>query len=198
MTLLQLKVHSIGEFRSVAAVCGIHLAASFIKRLLVVRAIAMVGGVAGLFCRNGEMGMGNGSGNGVRVQTLTNHAAVRFHGMRRLSPTNLTPHRPVQRAVVDRLEYLVPADAFGTREIGQRAGDFQNTVVCTRAEVVVRHGLLEEARAFAVEFTMFTDEPRSHAAVGMDTLLLRKTLALDAASAFDPFANGLRAFGLFG
>jgi hypothetical protein len=107
------------------------------------------------------------------------------------------PQRPVQRAVVDGFQDVIPRDAFAAFEIGQRAGHFQDAVMRPGAEVLPRHRLLEIPRAFAVEFAMFANETWAHPAVGVNPFFLGKALALDGASFFHPQSDQFRRFRQF-
>ena len=55
-------------------------------------------------------------------------------------------------------------------QIGDRAGDFEDAIVCSGGKTLLGHGAFEQAFAIRGEFTECADVPRAHLgiAVGLD------------------------------
>ena len=56
----------------------------------------------------------------------------------------LHPQLPVEGAELDGFGDMIGSDGVGSREIGDGAGHFQNTIISARAEVHVVHRVLEQ------------------------------------------------------
>lgn len=98
---------------------------------------------------------------------------------------------PVQRAVLDRLQHIVRADVLRATEIGQGAGDLEDTVVGAGGEVHLAHGMLHVAVAHVVELAVLLHLARAHGGIGAGLASLEAAL-LDLAGLHHAGADGLR------
>src|SRR6266487_5366833 len=64
------------------------------------------------------------------------------------------PNLPVQRAELDGFGDVVGGEAFGGGQVGDGAGDLEDAIVGAGAEVLLRHGQLEEVEGRGVERAM--------------------------------------------
>lgn len=106
----------------------------------------------------------------------------------------LGPEFAVQGAVADGFKHVVGGDSVMTAKVCQGAGDLEDPIMRTGAEVHFTHGVLETASRFGIEFAMFFDEARRHGAVGMDAGVPGVALLLHGAGGFNALTYGLRGF----
>jgi len=72
----------------------------------------------------------------------------------------------IEGAVLDGLKNMMTFDFFGSGEVGEGVGDFEDAVVGAGGEVHLLHGLFEVALAFGIEGAVFADVFRVHGGVG--------------------------------
>ena len=111
-----------------------------------------------------------GAVSGASLSCRTFSGAVVIHttvgdGLNRLGSIK---HRAVEAAVLDGFEEVRGLDFFGAREIGDRAGDFENAIVGARGEAELLHRLLQEIAERGIDRAVFADVRVGHAGVGGD------------------------------
>jgi len=77
-------------------------------------------------------------------------------------------HRPVETAVLDRLQQLRRGDFFRAGEVGDGAGNLEDAVVSPGGEAELLHGLLQQVAEGGVNHAMSADLGVGHAGVGGD------------------------------
>ena len=79
-------------------------------------------------------------------------------------------------------------DVFAAVEVGDGAGDFEDSVVGASRESEAVHGVFQDVAARLVQVAVFLDELRGHLRTGMDGWIFRITFLLNFPSLDDTFA----------
>ncbi len=95
---------------------------------------------------------------------------------------------------MDRFADVVGEDVFGGGEVGDGAGDFEDAVVGSGAEVQLGHGHLHHAFGGFIEGAMALEELGGHAGVATDFGIFGEAVTLDDARFFHALADGGGAF----
>lgn len=74
---------------------------------------------------------------------------------------------------------MIAANVLTACEISQRARDLQDSIIRTRAKILIRHRLFQETRRLTIEFAMFANQPWRHRTVGVNAFILRKPFTLN-------------------
>ena len=84
---------------------------------------------------------------------------------------------------------MVAGDVFGTGEVGDGAGNFEDAIVGAGAEVEISHGKFEEFDGGITEGAIGLQLARTHAGIARDGFF-GEALLLTLTSLNDAFTNG--------
>jgi len=95
---------------------------------------------------------------------------------------------------VNGFEEVVGGDILVPGEVGEGAGDFQESIMCSRGEVQLMQGVFEQFAAGVIELGMGFHDAGRHGGVAADVGFFREARCLYGAGGFDAGAD---AFGRF-
>ena len=90
---------------------------------------------------------------------------------------------------------MIRCDGVTSRKVSDGAGDFQDPVIGTGAEVEIGHCVLEKFIAPVIETAMLLEVCMGHPGIAGDFFRFGKTPLLDPSGPDDPFPDRGRGFG---
>ena len=119
------------------------------------------------------------------------NAKVNFKALgRRTFRANSDPESAIQGAVLDGFANVVGGYGFAACEVGDGAGNFQDTIIGSRAKVEILHGVAEHFEGGVVDGTEFFDLTVRHSSIGGGFSFTGETLFLQLARLEDALENG--------
>ena len=106
----------------------------------------------------------------------------------------LHPQIPIQGAEVDGFEEVVGGNTVMPGEVGEGAGDFEDSIMRTGGEVHVVHGIFEQVAAVVVEVGVGFHDAGRHGGVAPDVGFFGESRGLHGAGGLDAGADGVGRF----
>ena len=118
--------------------------------------------------------------------------------IRGMQERRLHPEIPIHGAEVDGFEWVVGGDLVVVGEVGEGAGDFEDSIVGPGGEVHLVHGVFEQVAAVVVEGGVGFHDAGRHGGVAADVRFAGKAGGLHGAGGLDGGADGFGRFALVG
>jgi hypothetical protein len=99
------------------------------------------------------------------------------------------PQTPVQRSILDGFQDMWRPNTFALGEIGNRACDLENAVVCPRAQMEFLHRPPQEFLPLEVQFAMGLELTVRHLSVGAALRFSSEALLLELSGAEHPISK---------
>jgi hypothetical protein len=99
------------------------------------------------------------------------------------------PQLPVEGAVLDGFGDVFAGDVFTPGKIGNRAGDFQDSIVGARAQFEVSHGEFQQFHGVGIDGAMALEFAAAHAGVAGELWFGGEARMLALPGGHDAFAN---------
>ena len=81
---------------------------------------------------------------------------------------SIPPVIPIQTSIINCFRQMSGLDVFAAVEVGNGAGNLEDSVVCTRGESKPIHGVFEHVATCFIQVAILLDKLRGHLRIGVD------------------------------